>query len=215
MSFAGKFSKAQRGTFEKRGRPRNDPVRERLRIYRAAGPLILKEGVRKTTVAAISEKACLSPGGIYHYFGSKKELGLYGLQPDALSITCLQAAEDLYDALACEPDVSLEEIVELYVEKNLQMIEFVRPALYAAIELGRADLRWALSRGIRQDADNLKTALKTIRPYLNVPEDSAHPIRRAILGLVLDESLSRGEIREQLVLLLTNVLRESSSTAAS
>lgn len=56
---ASKFSNKVPIQFGKVGRPANDPIRERLRIYRAAGPLILENGVQRTTMKAVARAAYL------------------------------------------------------------------------------------------------------------------------------------------------------------
>lgn len=193
-----RISKKTPAAFGKAGRPAKDPVEERLRIYRAAGPLILEFGVRGTTIDAVARRACLSPGGIYHYFASKRDLLLYGLMPEALSAACLAATEGLHAALASRPPPAIAEVIDLYVEKNVEMIEFVRPSLHAAIELGRPELRRRLSAGVREDADSLVTALRSLHPDLARRSDLANAIRRTILGIALDETIPAVEARQQL-----------------
>lgn len=189
--------------FGKVGRPANDPVEERLRIYRAAGPLILMNGVCGTTIKAVAEEACLSPGGIYHYFASKRQLVLYGLEPEALSRACLDASRDLLKSMASMQPSGCREVIRLYVDKNLRMLEFVRPTLQAAVELGRPELQDRLSEGIRKDADSLVTALRTLHPALAIAEDAANAIRRTILGLAVDDNVTPVEARRHLLWLFS------------
>lgn len=194
-----RFSNEGIESFGKPGRPSKDAVAERVRIYRAAGPLILHNGVRGTTIASIARAAYLSPGGVYHYFRSKRQLVLYGLEPEALSRACSDEAADLHEVLASATSDDLREIIDLYVEKNVRMLEFVRPALQAAIELGRPALRNRLSAGLRKDADFLVSALA---PLVDAPasaDDTANTIRRTILGLALDEGIRPAEARRQLL----------------
>lgn len=192
--------------FGKVGRPANDPVRERLRIYRAAGPLILENGVYRTTMKAVARAACLSPGGIYHYFRSKHQLVLYGLEPEALSRECMDSAEDLHDILAPNRYSDVTEIVRLYVEKNVKMLEFVRPALHAAVELGRSELRRRLSAGIREDAGSLVYNLRVLHPGIAMVEESAGAIRRTIIGLAIDDAVTTVEARRQLLWLFRRII---------
>ncbi len=200
------FSNKPPVKFGKVGRPTNDPVYERLRIYRAAGPLILENGVRGTTIEAVARVAWLSPGGIYHYFASKRELMLYGLAPEALSRACMDAAQGLHEALASNQPPTLTEVVGLYVDKNVRMLEFIRPALQAAVELGRQELHARLSTGIRDDADSLVSALRVLHPNLKLAEEPADAIRRTILGLAVDESSTVDETRRQLRWLFRRLL---------
>lgn len=200
------FSKKRAVRLGKVGRPMKDPVRERLRIYRAAGPLILERGVRRATIDRIARVACLSPGGIYHWFGSKRRLVLYGLEPEALSAACREEAEEIYRLLAAADPPRVSEIIRLYADKNARMVDFVRPALHAAIELGRPELRRRLSAGIQQDADFLVSALGPLHTDPAKAEESASAIRRTVFGLAVDESVSAEEVRRQLLWLFRRLM---------
>jgi AcrR family transcriptional regulator len=201
--------------FGKVGRPANDSTRERLRIYRAAGPLILRNGYRRTTLREVARVAWLSPGGIYHYFDSKRQLVLFGLSPEALSTACTDAAAELRDALASRPPPPIEELIELFVEKNVRMIEFVRPALHSAIELGRTELQCRLSAGIMEDADSLVSALRGLFPDMPMAEPSADAIRRTIFGLALDLNVTPARVRRQLQWLFRYLLSPPVSGSVS
>lgn len=200
------LSKKAAVRFEKPGRPANDPISERLRIYRAAGRLILEKGIRRTTIKDVSQAAYLSPGGIYHYFSSKHKLVLYGLEPEALSRACLDAAADLNEALSSEQTPHLADIIDLYVDKNMEMLEFVRPALQAAIELGRPELQRRLAASIEEDADSLVIALRTTHPDLAITEEAAGAIRRTMLGLALDTNITPAEMRRHLLWLFSKLV---------
>jgi AcrR family transcriptional regulator len=202
--------------FGKPGRPVKDATAERNRIYRAAGPLILRNGVRHATIRDVARASCLSPGGIYHYFRSKTDLVLHGLEPEALSRACTDAARELTALLAGASPPDADHVIELWVDKTLVMLDFVRPALHAAIELGRPELRQRLSAGLREDADSLMAALVSLDPEIANPDGSADLMRRTILGLALDETVSRTEARRQLAWLLSAVvLGRATERAAS
>lgn len=171
------FSTRAGRSFGKPGRPAKDAVRERMRIYRAAAPLILRNGVAGTRIRDIARASCLSPGGIYHYFCSKDDLAVYGLHPEALSRACSEAAHDLALRLSDSEPANPRTVVELYVERNLIMLDFVRPALHAAIELGRAELRERLSVSLREDADSLMAALQSLAPGLPDVRSRAETLR--------------------------------------
>lgn len=192
--------------FSKIGRPTNDAVRERLRIYRAAGPLILENGVRRTTLQAVARVAYLSPGGIYHYFGSKAHLVLYGLEPEAISRECMDSARDLHAILASNHCADVTDVIGLYVEKNVNMLEFVRPALHAAVELGRLELRRRLSNGISEDVNALVYNLRVHYPGISMVEESAGAIRRILFGLAIDEAVTTAEARRQLLWLFQRII---------
>lgn len=197
------------------GRPAKDAVGERVRIYRAAGPLVLAHGVRGTTMRDIARVSFLSPGGIYHYFRTKAELMLYGLEPEGLSRACSDAAEELASARESGVPMDVSTAVGLYVERNLRMLEFVRPALHAAIELGRPELRQQLSAGLRDDADGLVSSLRSIDPDLDVAPEAGEILRRTILGLALDETTAEANARSQLEWLFTRLLPVGSAATGA
>lgn len=180
----------------KPGRPAKDRVQERIRIYSAAAPIIQARGLRRTTVEEIARAALLTRGGIYHYFSSKEEMALYGLAPEALAEACHGAAPELKRELSRMGGPDPEKLVDLYAERALHMLEFVRPALDVAVELGRDHLREPLSRGVREDADGLVSAL---RPLLSDPAD-AEEMAESICSRIFwaafqdrpEESLRRG-----------------------
>lgn len=99
-----------------------------------------------------------------------------------------------------------ERVIDAYVEKTVSMLDFVRPALHAAIELGRPELRRALAAGLKDDADALVSVLSALRPGRPIAEGAAESIRRTILGLAVDEGVDADDARGQLDWLLRELL---------
>lgn len=194
------------GPFGKPGRPVKDPVGERLRIYRAAGPLVLARGVKRTTIRDLARASYSSPGGLYHYFRTKADLVLYGLDPEALSRMCSEAGRELAIGPSGDGNSDPATLVRLFVRKNLRMIEFVRPALHAAIELGRSELRRRLDRALRDEADSLVSTLRSLQPGADIAPETAEAIRRAVLALAVDETVTRDEAERQLTFLFEEIL---------
>lgn len=200
------FSNEVSRPFGKPGRPVKDPVGERLRIYRAAGPLVLARGVKRTTIRDLAQASYSSPGGLYHYFRTKADLVLYGLSPEALSRMCSEAGRELAASRRGDGDPDPATFVRLFVRKNLRMIEFVRPALHAAIELGRSELRRQLDRALRDEADSLVSTLRSLQPEADIAPQAAEAIRRAVLALALDETVTREEAEGHLTFLFEELL---------
>lgn len=165
----------------KSGRPRKDPIQERIRIYSAAAPLIQTKGLADTTVDEIARAALLSRGGIYHYFRSKEELALYGLDPEALAHVCHLAVPALERELTRPGGPDVAQVVELYADRTLSMLAFVGAALAAAVELGRDHLKEALSRGARDDANALASVLRRFLTEPGEAEELAESIHSRIL----------------------------------
>src|SRR5258708_10463699 len=74
--------------FGKKGRPPEDRLARQKEIYAAVSPLILQEGARQLSMRHAAQAACLSIGGLYHYFPTKRDLMLHGLCPEATHRHC-------------------------------------------------------------------------------------------------------------------------------
>ncbi len=65
------------------GRPAEDAVARRAEIFRHARPLLEEFGYREVTVKQLARACYMSPGALYHYFPTKRDLVLYPLSsPD-------------------------------------------------------------------------------------------------------------------------------------
>ena len=60
--------------FGKPGRPPEDRLARQREIYEAVIPLIYRDGARRLSMRDAASAACLSIGGLYHYFPNKREL---------------------------------------------------------------------------------------------------------------------------------------------
>src|SRR5689334_11440210 len=91
-------------TFGKVGRPPEDRFGRKLEIFEAVAPLILEKGARRLSMQEAACAACLSIGGLYHYFPTKRELVLYTLQPDVLDRRCLHFHLKYQGLASSEPE---------------------------------------------------------------------------------------------------------------
>lgn len=112
-------------TFGKRGRPPEDRLLRQCEIYRAVAPVILDSGVRHLRMRQAADAACMSVGGLYHYFPSKHELALHGLQPVVLGRLC----DDFHAAYGCLAHHAPEEYLAHYLDFLAQTAMFLRPAI--------------------------------------------------------------------------------------
>lgn len=186
-------------SFEKPGRPANDPAEERLRIYTAILPVSRTHGAR-ARVSAMAEAAHMSVGGIYHYFDSKRSLMLHGLDPEALALACGTFHRAMLKAADNGPDA----VAAAYVDKSVYMFRLVQPAAIAALEMGIGEMRAQLERALHQDADGLIQVLATVTPDLadGSRSDLAIAIRRTLLALSLDPNATEDDVRRQLTAVL-------------
>src|SRR5687768_8702605 len=76
--------------FGKRGRPPEDRNQRCAEVYAAVTPLLLARGVRELTMREAAAAACLSVGGLYHYFPDKRALALWPLTSDWIERQCLE-----------------------------------------------------------------------------------------------------------------------------
>lgn len=186
-------------SFEKPGRPRNDPAEERLRIYAAALPAIRKEGAR-VRMDALAKLAHMSVGGIYHYFDTKRSLLLHGLSPEALGLAC----HTFHEALLEAADDGPAEVASVYVDKTVHMFRLIQPAARAALEMGIVEMRAQLAAVLHQDADGLIQVLARVTPDLTEQSrvELATGIRRTLLALALDPQATEEDVRRQLTAVL-------------
>lgn len=186
-------------SFEKPGRPANDPAEERLRIYAAALPVIRESGAR-ASMNALAQSAHMSVGGLYHYFDSKHDLLLHGLNLEALALACDTFHQAMWDAV----DQGAGAVAAAYVDSSVYMFRLVQPAALAALEMGLGEIRAQLAGAMQQDADGLIQALVAVSPDLSddTRSDLAAAIRRTLLALSLDPHATEDDVRRQLTALI-------------
>lgn len=197
-------------SFEKPGRPANDPAEERLRIYAAALPVIREEGAR-ASMNAIAQSAHMSVGGIYHYFDSKHDLLLHGLNLEALALACDTFHRAMWDAV----DRGAPAVAAAYVDKSVYMFRLIQPAALAAVEMGISEIRAQLAGAMQQDADGLIQVLIAVSPDLSdgTRTDLAAAIRRTLLALSLDPQATEDDVRRQLTALIRGFVAIEAPTA--
>jgi AcrR family transcriptional regulator len=187
-------------TFGKKGRPPEDRLARQREIYQAVIPLIVQEGARQLSMRQAAQAACLSIGGLYHYFPTKRELVLHGLCPDAI-LRCCQDFHTQFGHLSeGDPRRYLEEGIELVVEH----VNFCRPAIYAAVELG-ADSFWEVIETVLTGTEQAFEAhLQRLFPEVSGQEVQrwGRAIRRMMCAAMLDKSISPEELRDELRILV-------------
>ncbi len=182
-------------SFEKPGRPRNDPAEERIRIYAAALPAIRRHGAR-ARMDSMARLANISVGGLYHYFDSKQSLLLHGLNPEALGLACHTFETQMSEGAKKGPN----EVASVYVDRTIYIFRLIKPAIAAAAELGVAEMQSQLAKTLQQDADGLVETLGKVVPQLDDESqvELAAAIRRTLLALSLDPTATEEDVRTQL-----------------
>jgi AcrR family transcriptional regulator len=182
-------------TFGKPGRPPEDRLLRQREIYLAVSPLILAHGARITMVEA-AEAACMSVGGLYHYFPTKRELVLHGLDPVARRRICADESRRLGELLR-RSELSL---VEFFVDTTLQLIDFMRPSVIAALDLGDGTLQRTLDARWTTDVREMVEGFQVMLPDAPVADLSAlaRSIRRAMLGILIEREVDMDVVRADL-----------------
>lgn len=186
--------------FGKRGRPQEDRLARQYEIYTAVAPLIEREGARRLSMRQAAAAACLSIGGLYHYFPTKRELVLHGLCPAALYRLC----EDFHTQYGHLTEHDPQRYIEHGIEVVVKHVNFCRPAVHAALELGSESFWEVIETLLTNTALDFERNLQRTVP--EVSEEELHQcgraIRRAICAALLDKRMSADELRGELRILI-------------
>jgi AcrR family transcriptional regulator len=177
------------------GRPGEDRFIRKMEIYAAVAPLILERGARRLTMQEAAYAACLSMGGLYHYFGSKRELVLYPMLPGV----CEEAMRRFEIAYGHLRESDPKAYLDVFIEEEAESVFLVRPAVYAALELGAEDFWRTLEGGaIVEDISRWVRAIQGGSDIQHDPDVLARSIRRLFMAALLDRSITPDEVRADL-----------------
>ena len=181
----------------KPGRPAEDRLLRQREIYQAVAPLLLSVGVRRLTMRQAARAACLSLGGLHHYFPTKHELVLHGVQPAAWARLCLE----FHGAHGHLKTEAPGRFLAAWVDFAVGLLAFIRPAIQAALELGQDTFWRALESGLGAGLDDLAEGLDLLVPTSDGAERAAlaRRLRLALFGACLDRSLPLEELRKELL----------------
>ena len=182
-------------TFGKPGRPPEDRLLRQREIFLAASPLILAHGAR-ISMREAANAACMSVGGLYHYFPTKRDLVLHGLDPIARQRICFDETKRLSELLR-RSELSL---VDFFVDTTLLLIDVMRPSVIAALDLGDDTLQQTLDARWTTDVGEMVDGFQLMLPDAPVAELSAlaRSIRRAILGVLVEREVDMDVVRADL-----------------
>lgn len=183
-------------SFGKPGRPPEDKLARQREIYEAVAPLILEVGARRLSMRDAARAAHMSVGGLYHYFPTKRDLVLHGLEWEARHRLCREYREQLFSLSGWNANAH----TEVYLDLSIRMFAFMRPSVQAALELGAEELQEALDAGLAANVGELVESLRLVSPEATELdlEKLAWTIRRVVLGALVDQHADLDETREQL-----------------
>jgi AcrR family transcriptional regulator len=186
--------------FGKRGRPPEDRLARQREIYTAVAPSIVQDGARRLSMRQAAQAACLSIGGLYHYFPTKRDLVLHGLCPAALLRYCQDFHAQFGHLAEMDPGRYIEEGIEVVVEQ----VRFCRPAIHAALELGTESFWEVIETLLTSTALDFEVNLQRVAPQVSEQElhQCGRAIRRSICAALLDKCMSPDELRDELRILV-------------
>lgn len=186
--------------FGKKGRPPEDRLMRQREIYTAVAPLILHAGARRLSMRQAAKAACLSIGGLYHYFPTKRDLVLHGLCPEALLRHCQDFHAEFGHLAEVDPRRYLDEGINVVVRE----IMFCRPSIHAALELGIESF-WEVIETL-MTSTSLEFEERLGQLYPEVSEQELHrwgrAIRRSTCAALLDKSITPDELRDELCIII-------------
>jgi AcrR family transcriptional regulator len=187
-------------TFGKKGRPPEDRLARQSEIFLAVAPLILRNGARQLSMRAAAEAACLSVGGLYHYFPTKRDLVLHGLRPEALFRVCQDFHAEFGHLSEVDPRRYIDEGIRVIVEH----VGLLRPAIHAALELGTTSFWEVIDTILTNTTFDFEVHLRRLYPELGDQELAqwGRAIRRSICAAFLDKGVTQDELRVELRLLI-------------
>ncbi len=186
--------------FGKRGRPPEDRLVRQREIYNAVAPLILQVGARRLSMRQAAQVACLSIGGLYHYFPTKRDLVLHGLCPEAL----LRHCQDFHTQFGYLADLDPQRYMDEGINVVVKEVAFCRPAIHAALELGAGSFWEVIETLLTSTALEFEEKLQRLFPAVDEQElhQWGRAIRRSICAALLDKSVSPDELRDELHMLV-------------
>jgi AcrR family transcriptional regulator len=196
------YSERSAMTFGKPGRPPEDRLARQAEICSAVGPLILERGVGRLSMREAAYAACLSVGGLYHYFPTKRDLALHPLQPEAL----LRLCRDFHAAHGHLAEHDPAAYLDAYLDMLARTAGFLRPAVWAALELGVAELQEGLALGfsmpvIYEEFLGLLGRAVPDAEARDIPA-LANAVRRSVIGALLEKGTGEAALRAELAALL-------------
>jgi AcrR family transcriptional regulator len=187
-------------TFGKKGRPAEDRLLRQREIYNAVSPLIEQVGARRLSMRQAAQAACLSLGGLYHYFPTKRDLVLHGVCPEALRRLCEDFHAEFGHLAQCDPQRYMQEGVNIVVKQ----MAFYRPAVHAALELGNESFWEVIETLLTSTSLQFEERLQMLYPAISEDElqQWGQAIRRAICAAMLDKRMKPNQLRDELHMLV-------------
>jgi AcrR family transcriptional regulator len=184
--------------FGKPGRPPEDRDRRCAEIYAAVAPLLLARGVRRLNMRDAAAAACLSIGGLYHYFPDKRALARWPLTSGWIEHQCVT----WYANNAQIRGTDALRFVNAFVDSLVGYVAFARPAVLAASDLGAQELLTALDTVVNTGIEQFAAALRDLVGDGPHVDTAARGMRRLVGAAVVDRGLDEDQLKAELHLLV-------------
>jgi AcrR family transcriptional regulator len=200
--------------FGKPGRPPEDRLARQREIYLAAVPLLKRDGVRGLAMREVACAACMSIGGLYYYFPTKRALVLYGIQPEALTRFCLDDAGAFVHLAATDRPAYREAFLEQVYRLTAQ---FMLPAYDAAVEMGVETMLTEIRCVLERSVEGLSAHKRPLLPRMDESGLVAVSagLHRLLFGALLDRSTTPEQMCRDLDALITGYSAVSGHTTTS
>lgn len=181
--------------FRKRGRPPENRVARRLEIFLAVAPALAEQGSRMTMKEA-ARRANVSVGTLYYYFGAKRALLLYGLDPEPATILCRSFAARYRRYRISDARRYREALLNFLVAT----LEAMRASVDAAIRLGPEVVRDRINRVVREPIPAFIQIIRDgLPPSIGDSSGSVERIVRTVLAAgLLEPELDARRLRREL-----------------
>lgn len=186
--------------FGKKGRPLEDRLARQKEIYAAVSPLILQDGARQLSMRHAAWAACLSIGGLYHYFPTKRDLLLHGLCPEVT----LRHCQNFHAQFGYLADLDPERYIVEGITFIVNHVRFCRPAIHAALELGVESFWEVIDTVLTNTALDFEMRLHRMVPQMSEQElhRCGRAVRRSWCAALLDKTVAPDELRDELRILI-------------
>lgn len=147
-----------------------------------------------------AQAACLSLGGLSHYFPTKRELLLHGLNPQALDRLCQDFLLEHGHLREQDP----RGFMDAFVDSHLEHVLFIRPSFLAAMELGIETLWSSMQYSLDGTLEEFRDTLKQVLPNPEARDLDAltSALRRVMVGALVEPGMGLQDVKEQLKHLL-------------
>lgn len=198
--------------FGKPGRPPEDRLARQREIYQVVSPLILDAGMHRLSMRQAARASCLSVGGLYHYFATKRDLALHGIQYEAIARYCQDFHTKFGDLIKSDPKAFLDA----YLSFVTGAIEFIRPVVHAALELGMDTLGNVLEPSLAAASQEFTATFHAVFPDASEDEiyQAGRAINRAIVSALFDKNITAQEFRSEVTALINGyfVMQQTTSS---